>query len=129
MFLPAVFFDAVRQSRLIGSMVPISLLAYMTETRMVSSRRSRANAPRSRRPLWSTGATLTSKPFAFKLHGGFEHRFVLYGRNDDMVAVRFVRACGAEQCNVVRFGPRTGKDNLLRLARRVRAPRCFSLRQ
>ena len=55
-------FRAIAPSSAIGSMVPISLLAYMMEMRMVLSVIAFSSSAGSTRPYWSTGRYVTVKP-------------------------------------------------------------------
>ncbi len=55
---------------LMGWMVPISLLAYITEVRMVSMESALSSAARSMRPVLSTGTSESSKPPFFKSFSG-----------------------------------------------------------
>ena len=114
----------------IGWIVPISLLACITDTSAVSSRQARLERRpggrcRSRRPA---GASCVQPRRASAL-SVFEHRLVLDGAGDQVPAARRLeRLGGAAQREVVGLGAAAGEHDLGRLGadqrgRRPIAPR------
>ena len=102
-------------ARLISAMgwsVPISLLAAMIETRMVSSRTAAATAAGSTKPSASTGRTVTSKPSSASASMGWSTGVVLDGGGDQVAAGVAAAAGDAADGEVVGFGAAGGEDDL-----------------
>ncbi len=69
-----------------GKMLPVSLLAHMTEIRMVWSVMAASSSCRSSMPSRSTGRKVTSKPLFFQILAGFEHSRMFDRGGNDVVA-------------------------------------------
>ena len=75
-----------------GCSVPTSLLAAITETRVVSGRSAAATVSTATRPSASVRPRVTSKPLALEPAAGLQHGRVLDRRGDEVLAPSRARA-------------------------------------
>ena len=108
-------FRAIAPSSAIGSMVPISLLAYMMEMRMVLSVIAFSRSAGSTRPVLVDREVRDGESFLFQVLAGMEDRMVLDLRGDDMVAFLPVRQGNALDRPVVGLAPPGGEVDLVGL--------------
>ena len=96
-----------------GSIVPISLFANITETRIVRSVIAASSAPGSTSPYWSTGRYVTRESLFFEIPACVEHRMVLDRGRDDVIALLPPGKRGTLDRPVVGLGPAGGEVDLL----------------
>ena len=99
-----------------GWMVPISLLACMTDTRAVSSVSAARSASGDTMPLSSTGSRVVCPAAPGQRLERVEHRLVLDGAGDQVLpAGRLERLGHAADGEVVALGAAAGEDDLGRI--------------
>ena len=98
---------------LIGWTTPISLLAYMIETRMVWSSMARLQVFDIDQAIGLHGQVGHAEALLFKLLAGVEHGLVLGHLSDDVVAALAVHLRDALEGEIVRLGRAGGEDDLL----------------
>ncbi len=108
-----------RQSSPIAGMswiTPISLLTYITETRIVSGRSAASSVAKSSRPSGSDVEVGDLESFALELAHGIERRLVLGADGHQVLALVLVEVRRALHREIDRFGCARGPDDFLRVA-------------